>query len=532
MSFNVLITYCGDEEWIKILQNLEEKCDWKIRYMVGWHEIEEKVRNSFPGVLYEDIGAFLAGRECFGKEIAESDEISALPEKPFEFDLLEKLSKYEFMAKYIINRNYEKGSDRTNEIYFDLINYWLKILDFTKPSLIIVPWSPYTSREYVLYALSQILDIKFLTFRQTSVFYLNIPVSNIDSPFLDDVVFQYEHMKTIQPLPSKLTDIKIQKHAMQRIEEIMNLNSKNILTDYEKNLKSSTRLNKLVLISDHSLNTLNYIKEEGKVKFSNILTNKFGIKKSIEFLFHTPKILIITIRDELKSHINTLRGVKKLKALKRVYDSHCVEPDYNRPYIFFPLHYQPEQTTAPFGNYAVYQYLPIEMIARSLPDNWMLYVKEHHTMFTIHGSVKMRTKEYFERISKIPNVALIPIETQSAVLIDNSKAIATITGSAGYEGVLRGKPVLTFGSAWYNGCEGVFHIQNHNECKEVIEKIRLGIKVNSDQMLLFVQATEAIGAKVNFSRSMKNFGDESITIEETISNMTECISNWWEKKWC
>ncbi|MEI6842845.1 MAG: hypothetical protein WCK53_16370, partial [Methanomicrobiales archaeon] len=80
MSFNVLITYCGDEEWIKILQNLEEKCDWKIRYMVGWHEIEEKVRNSFPGVLYEDIGAFLAGRECFGKEIAESDEISALPE--------------------------------------------------------------------------------------------------------------------------------------------------------------------------------------------------------------------------------------------------------------------------------------------------------------------------------------------------------------------------------------------------------------------------------------------------------------------
>jgi len=189
-------------------------------------------------------------------------------------------------------------------------------------------------------------------------------------------------------------------------------------------------------------------------------------------------------------------------------------------------------TTAPFGNYAVYQYLPIEMIAKTLPENWVIYVKEHHTTFSpLYGNLDKRTKDYYERLSKIPNVALVPIETQSAVLIDHSKAVATVTGTAGYEGIIRGKPVLTFGFAWYNGCEGVYNIQNYEVCKEVIEKIRLGINVDPNQMLLFVQATEEVGAKVNFSFSYKKLvGDKCITREETIINMTECISNWWKEK--
>jgi len=532
MSSNILVTVCVDEEWIDILQNLEQKCDWKIRYLVGLPEMEERARNTFNGILFENVRHFLTGLESPGKELVESKEISALPEKPFEFDLLEKLSKYEFMTKYMINREYEKGSDRTNEIYFDLINYWLKIIDFTKPSLIIVPWTPYTSREYVLYGLSQILGIKFLSFRRATIgYYLNIPFSNPQGPNYEEVVLTYEHFKAISPSPLKITDCKIRKYAMQKIQKMADLNCKNLLADHEKKLKSAASLNKFVIIRDHSLNALKNIIQIGKGQSTKIFSHKFDLQKSISFIFNNIKGSFILIRESLKNFIIITEKVNKLKALKLIYDTHCIEPDYNRPYIFFPLNYQPEQTTAPFGNYAVYQYLPIEMIARFLPENWVLYIKEHHTTFSPnHGGLRKRSKEYYERISKIPNVALIPIETESAVLIDHSQAVATITGSAGLEGVLRGKPVLTFGFAWYNGCEGVFHIQNHNECKEVIEKIRQGIKVDPNQMLLFVQATEAVGAKVNYSFSLKNLGDESITREDTVINMTECISNWWEKK--
>jgi len=532
MPSNVLVTVCVDEEWIDILKNLEQKCDWKVRYFVGFPEMEERARNTFNGVLFEDVGDFLTGLEFPDKYLAESKEISALPEKPFEFALLEKLSKYEFMAKYIINRENEKGSDRTNEIYFDLINYWLKIIDFTKPSIIIVPWTPYTAREYVLFALSQILNIKFLTFRQSNIrSYLYMPMGNPHTIFLDDVISQYNNLKNITPLPLKFSDFKIQKYAMQRIQEMGDLNCKNILIDDYKKIQSNANLNIFAIVSDHIINTAKNIKNLGKSKLSQFFSNELSIQNRIHFLFDLFRKVIRYSMANIRNFIHIRANVKKLNALKWIYDAYCIEPDYNRPYIFFPLHYQPEQTTAPFGNYAVYQNIPIEMIARSIPDNWVIYVKEHYATFSPqYGGWKKRTKEYYERISKIPNVFLIPTETPSAVLIDHSKAVATIAGSAGLEGVLRRKPVLTFGSAWYNGCEGIFPIQNHNMCKDIIEKIRLGIEIDPNQMLLFVQATESVGAKVNFSFSMKNVGDESITREETIMNMTECISNWWMRQ--
>lgn len=526
MSNNILITVCIDEEWVEILHNLVQKCDWNIRYMVGFPELEKLARSSFPGVIFEDVGVFLKGLECIGKEITESDEISALPEKPFEFELLEKLSKYEFMAKYIINRNYEKGSDRTNEIYFDLINYWLKIIDFTKPSLIIVPWTPYTSREYVLYALSQILGIKFLTFREITIgSYLIIPISNPHDPFFEEVISLYKDLKSNLSSPLQNKEYKIQKSVMQRIHEIRDITSNSILNDNEKKLKSSANLKRLDLIQDHCLSTLNIIQEKRNIQISKCYSNKPDKHSIIKFFLKSIRLFIRNFRNL----IIALMIVEKLKKLKSIYDTYCVEPNYNQPYIFFPLHYQPEQTTAPFGNYSVYQYLPIEMIARSLPKDWVLYVKDHHATFSpISGGWRKRSKGYYERISKIPNVFLIPIEIQSAVLIDHSRAVATITGSAGFEGVLRGKPVLTFGSIWYNGCEGVFYIENQKMCQEVIEKIRIGLKIDPNQMLLFIHAAESVGAKVNYSFSMKNRGDESITREETIINMTKCISNWWD----
>ena len=57
----------------------------------------------------------------------------------------------------------------------------------------------------------------------------------------------------------------------------------------------------------------------------------------------------------------------------------------------------------------------------------------------------------------------------------------------------------------------------------------MGVTVDPKQMLLFIQATEEVGAKVKLSHHMKDSGDESISREETIINLTKCISDWWKK---
>jgi capsule polysaccharide modification protein KpsS len=168
------------------------------------------------------------------------------------------------------------------------------------------------------------------------------------------------------------------------------------------------------------------------------------------------------------------------------------------------------------------------MISRSLPHGWKVYVKEHFITFSPLGwGWKKRSSEYYERIHNLPNVVLIPIEIPTAQLIDGSKAVGTVTGSIGIEAVARSKPVLTFGSAWYNGCEGVFPIQNHSDCKEVLASIERGVVVDPAQMLLFIQASESVGAEVNFPYSMRGTGDRRIAREDTIKNMVVCISRWW-----
>jgi hypothetical protein len=168
------------------------------------------------------------------------------------------------------------------------------------------------------------------------------------------------------------------------------------------------------------------------------------------------------------------------------------------------------------------------MISRSLPKGWKVYVKEHFITFSPLGwGWKKRSFGYYKRISTLSNVEFIPIEIPTARLIDGSQAVATVTGSIGIEAVARSKPALTFGSAWYNGCNGVFPIRNHSDCKEVLDTIERGVVVDPDQMLLFIQASESVGAIVNFPYSMRGTGNEKITREDTINNMVVCISRWW-----
>ena len=50
----------------------------------------------------------------------------------------------------------------------------------------------------------------------------------------------------------------------------------------------------------------------------------------------------------------------------------------------------------------------------------------------------------------------LPIGVPTLELIAKSRAVATITGTAGWEALQMGKPVICFGYAWYRSFPGVF----------------------------------------------------------------------------
>jgi Capsule polysaccharide biosynthesis protein len=120
------------------------------------------------------------------------------------------------------------------------------------------------------------------------------------------------------------------------------------------------------------------------------------------------------------------------------------------PYVYFPLHLQPELTTSAVGGTYADQLLALEVLSARMPEGHFIYVKENPKQ-----TEKQRGPLFYKRLRALKNVQVVPLRESSSDLIRGSLAVATITGTAGWEALFHGKPVLVFGSAWYREFPGV-----------------------------------------------------------------------------
>lgn len=83
-------------------------------------------------------------------------------------------------------------------------------------------------------------------------------------------------------------------------------------------------------------------------------------------------------------------------------------------------------------------------MARSLPLNFKLYIKEHAAM------VGTRPRSFYQELKKIPNVKIINPTIDGLSLTEHAKLIFTVSGTAGWEAIQLKKPVIVFGDVFYN----------------------------------------------------------------------------------
>jgi len=139
-----------------------------------------------------------------------------------------------------------------------------------------------------------------------------------------------------------------------------------------------------------------------------------------------------------------------------------VAPDLECDFVLFALHMQPEATTHPLGGPYGDQARAIQKLRGMIPDGWKIYVKEHHA-----GFGGLRDPHFYMRLRSIPDVELVGAATALEPLLAGCRFASTITGTIGWEAISGGKPVLTFGHAWYNGLPGVFRIEDEPDCEEI-----------------------------------------------------------------
>lgn len=150
---------------------------------------------------------------------------------------------------------------------------------------------------------------------------------------------------------------------------------------------------------------------------------------------------------------NVLVKLKQAWNKWRLYRCYCtlsVPVRFDQPYYVFFLHYQPEGTTLPYGLAFSQQWLAISRLRMALPAGVQLVVKEHPGMF-LRGMLRPSVRDcyFYDAIASLPNTVLADINQDSFDLIDHAEAVVTITGTAGFQALARGKPVIVFGAAPY-----------------------------------------------------------------------------------
>lgn len=126
-------------------------------------------------------------------------------------------------------------------------------------------------------------------------------------------------------------------------------------------------------------------------------------------------------------------------------------------FVYFPLHIEPELATLICAPYHTDQLSVLHNLARSLPADTVLAVKEHPAVV---GGFPL---SFYRQIRDLPNTMLVDPNENSQELIRSSVGVATITGSAGFEAMLMRKPVITFGNVFYNVCDSVHNVGSWQE---------------------------------------------------------------------
>jgi len=162
-----------------------------------------------------------------------------------------------------------------------------------------------------------------------------------------------------------------------------------------------------------------------------------------------------------------LQRWRTVRRAERFYAAHAVTPDLSQPFVYLPLHFQPEASTVPMGGVYADQILMARLLNAALPDGVFLYVKEHPR----RSGWLTRSPQYYQEFAELKNVRLVPSEVDTFLLRRHCAAVATVTGSAGFESLIWGKPVFLFGSCYYQYARGVFPIRTMQDCVEAVRAV-------------------------------------------------------------
>jgi len=361
------------------------------------------------------------------------------------------------------------------------------VVEEIKPDVVVFLTIPHVIYDYVLYDICRLQGVKTLIFEKTNIVGLIYAYEHLDTGPTE--IAEAYRQALAQPLPAKV-------ELSQRMEQVITKAKGDYMDAVPVGLVNALKVSSPGTsqagksFASQKLDKLRRAWSRASIQLSRIVGG--NVPLTVGKLPGRP----LTDRNMSRlEYIRTRLNIRlQKKRLLAAYTRLSSRPDLNRPYIYVTLQHQPEQAANPQGGEFQHQYLMVETLAALVPDGWSLYVKEHVASLLSHSQFERnRTPAYYEALAKIPNVALVSQDMGSFDLIDNARAVATISGSAGWEAVLRSKPALLFGYSWYRNGEGVFQCHTLGQITSALEQIEAGYTVEENKVRLYLSVLETCG---------------------------------------
>lgn len=137
------------------------------------------------------------------------------------------------------------------------------------------------------------------------------------------------------------------------------------------------------------------------------------------------------------------------------------------PYIYFPLHQQPEATTCPRAGEFVDQRRIVQTLLDGIPERWKVIVKEHPDQFL---KSYPRQRGFYRDLCSDPRVFVAPIDTLSVALLKSAVAVVTAGSSAAGQALSLRKPVLLFGYSPFSAHRYVRRIWTSSDVSRFVQE--------------------------------------------------------------
>jgi hypothetical protein len=546
----------NDQMLIDVLVRLAAHHNWNPIYCVSSYQ-HDLLKEHFPSIIYHETNDARYGRPA--QEFADLGAPAIIDQPVAEalgyvqVNALKQMDRMELLGGFTLRERIH--------LFHRLVTYWTAVFDRLKPDVLLMITAPHVTYDYIAYALARRRGIRTILFECVSTEGLLMAIDRFEDG-LPPLMTEYQRLRANPPAAPVVLSERMENYwrRLKGSHDLaMPLPTRKLLAD--ANARKLAALAAQKLAEENAAEQSISPSIQPMQFFSHLHSALAPLRSSRGRMLRSLSSAV------LRATSKTLWPPKPIPALapaappppdnghykgrfydfapddlarasaeyrrnhgeklQRRYNELAVEPNFTQPYVYVALGFQPERSTNPNGGVFDDQDVMVGIIAAALPAGWRVYVKEHPSQFIDGARVERgRWKNFYEAVVAHPNVSLVPLQTPSFDLIDNARAVASVTGTSSWEAIVRGVPSLVFGEAWYKGCEGAYTVRTLEDCRRALALIAAGKRPDPELVRLFLHAVDRTAFVGYYGPDEK----EPAGVEETanVARLARAIAEFYE----